>query len=37
MVLIAACRDVLWVVSAQEETNYEDDLVSVIEEADDIP
>lgn len=36
MVLVAACRDVLRVVSAQEGTEYEEDLAPVIEEADDL-
>jgi len=36
MVLVAACRDVLRVVSAQEGTDYEEDLAPVIEEADDL-
>ena len=34
--LVAACRDVLRVVSAQEGSDYEDDLGPVIEEADDL-
>ena len=36
MVLVAACRDVLRVVSTQEGTDYEDDLAPKIEEADDL-
>ena len=35
MTLVAACRDVLRVVSAQEGSDYEDDLEPVIEGADD--
>jgi len=31
--LVAACRDVLLVVSAAEETDYDDDLAPVIEEV----
>ena len=34
LTLVAACRDVLRVVSAQEESDYEDDIWPVIEEAD---
>jgi len=36
MTLVAACRDVLRVVSAQEGSDYEEDLGPVIEEADDL-
>ena len=36
MTLVAACRDVLRVVSAQEGSDYDDDLAPVIEEADDL-
>jgi len=36
MTLVAACRDVLRVVSAQEGSDYEDDLAPVIEDADDL-
>jgi len=36
LTLVAACRDVLRVVSAQEGSDYEDDLAPVIEEADDL-
>ena len=34
--LVAACRDVLRMVSAQEGSDYEDDFGPVIEEADDL-
>ena len=37
LTLVAACHDVLRVVSAQEGSDYEDDLEPVIEEADDLP
>ena len=36
LTLVAACRDVLRVVSAQEGSDYEDDLGPVIEEAADL-
>ena len=36
MTLVAACRDVLRVVSPQEGSDYEDDLAPVIEDADDL-
>jgi len=36
LTLVAACRDVLRVLSAQEGSNYEDDIVPAIEEADDL-
>jgi len=36
LTLVAACRDVLRVVSAQEGSDYEDDIGPVIEEADDL-
>jgi hypothetical protein len=35
LTLVAACRDVLRVVSTQEGSDYEDDFGPVIEEADD--
>lgn len=36
LTLIAACRDVLRVVAAQEGSDYEEDLSPVIEDADDL-
>ena len=36
LTLVAACRDVLHVVSAQERSDYKDDIGPVIEKADDI-
>ena len=36
LTLVAACRDVLRVVSAEEGTNYDDELGPVIEEVDDL-
>ena len=36
LTLVAACRDVLRVVSAKERTDYDDDLAPVIEEASDL-
>ena len=36
MTLVAACRDVLRVVSAQEASDHEDNLEPVIEEGDDL-
>jgi len=36
MVLVAACRDVLRLVSAQKGTEYDEDLAPVIEKADNL-